>query len=219
MEHLSKFFDYIVESSESGERFTKEKIEELLVPFRDIGGVDINISEYDGLEKSITEGPFAGRKYISVTFMLNMDYDDAFGGYRNMIIDDRIWEFLDELITFKSRLESDKVSLFMSNRHGYRISVAFLTDGEVDSELFEIEKFHNAIRKKANSGTTTFYHGLVIRLDKETRTITINSSMEYTDRKLNNLFRGLDISNFDIQKELREGSIGQGAIILIRPKS
>jgi hypothetical protein len=218
MKHLEKFFDYILESADSG-RYTIDKLNEILVPIRDMG-IDVSIEDYQGLEKSITEGEFSGRKFITINFYLK-DFSSGagFGSYTTMIDNDKVWEFLDELITFKSRLQSDKVCLYFSIRNDYpRFSISFLTDGEVDSDLFELEKFYNSIRRKGNSGTTDFYHGLVMTLDKENKTIKINASMSYTDRKLNNLFRGLDISKFDIKKELRDSYGDKAATILVTLK-
>jgi hypothetical protein len=54
----------------------------------------------------------------------------SMGGYTEMIIDDKFWEFLDELISFKNRLESVQVSIAPSFKHN--IVVSFIQNSKVE---------------------------------------------------------------------------------------
>lgn len=212
MKHLNKFFDYIVESTGSGE-FDKDHLEELLIPIRDLG-VSVNINDYDGLVKPVIKGEFSGRGYVSVSFRLNkfesIDSDEYFGGYRRMISDDKVWEFLDELISFKNRLNSDKVLFYFNINQGGvfnpAFGLSFLVPGDFKSDIFELEKAYDILRRKSNRGTTDFYYSLVIKLNKEENCIDISISNSYTDRKFNNFIRGVDVSKLNIEKEISNDS-------------
>ncbi len=49
-----------------------------------------------------------------------------------------------------------------------------------------------------------FSNGMVKRFDKENMTITVRCSSGYTDRKWNGLFRGIDFSEFNVEKNISE---------------
>ena len=210
MNHLNRFFDYIVESTESGE-FDKEHLEDLLVPIRDLG-VTVNINDYNGLVKPVIKGEFSGRGYVSVSFRLDkfesVDSDEYFGGYRRMISDDKLWEFLDELISFKNRLNSDKVLFYFNINQGGifnpAFGLSFLVSGEMQSDIVELEIAADIIRRRRNRGTTDFYHNVTMNLDKENKELIVRCSMDYTDRKFNNLISDIDKSLFNIEKVSEE---------------
>lgn len=199
MKHLTQFFDYIKESTESG-NFDADTLNDLLVPISDLG-VEYSISD----KSTVTEGEFVGSQRMSVDFSLG-NFKSTLGvGYSIPVIyDDRIWLFLDELISFKNRLDSDKVLLFFnhSNYGGFKISIIFITGEVEDTDVFKLETLHNELRKKSNVGKTDFYYSMVTTLDKDEPSLNIRISDDYTDRKFSNFLRGIDISQFKIDKEI-----------------
>lgn len=226
MKHLERFFNYIVESTESAE-FDKDYLEELLVPMKDLG-VSVNIDDYTGLIKPVIKGEFLGRGYITVSFRLDnfesVGSDEYFGGYRNMVSDEKVWEFLDELISFKNRLNSDKVLFYFNINQGGifnpAFGISFLVPGELNSDIIELEKAYDIIRRKSNRGSTDFSYNTTLNLDRENKELIIRCSMAYTDRKFNNLISDIDKSLFNIEKvsEERDGWGGSSAVIKITLK-
>lgn len=210
MKHLERFFNYIVESTESDE-FDVDYLEELLIPMSDLG-IEFHIKKSDGgLIKTVTNGQFKGRGYIDITFNLSslekFSGDDEFGSHKRMITDDRFWDFLDEFITFKDRIESDKIAVYFNTNSGDHFypffSISFLVPGDYTSDIFELEKAYDILRRKSNRGTTDFYNALIIKLDKEEKCINISLSNSYTDRKFNNFMGGVDVSKLNIEKDVQ----------------
>lgn len=224
MKHLERFFNYIVESTESNE-FSEEYLEDLLVPMSDLG-IKANINKTNGFINTVTKGEFKGRGYINITFNLSdlehFSGDDEFGRHKRMITDDRFWDFLDEFITFKNRIETDKIAVYFNTNSGDHFypffSISFLVPGDYVSDIFELEKAYDILRRKSNTGTTDFYYNLIIKLDKEEKCINISVSDDYTDRKFNNLMRGVDTSKLNIEKEIHPAGHLKRATIKITLK-
>ena len=132
------------------------------------------------------------------------------GGYTEMIIDERFWEFLDELIAFKNRLESVQVSIAQSFK--YNIVVSFIQNAKVEGDLFKIQKLYNEMTKRTSAAKSDFVNGMVKKLNKEELKITVNCNGygdgSYTDRKWNGLFRGIDFSDFNVEKNITEDRYG-----------
>lgn len=224
MKHLERFFNYIVESTESNE-FSEEYLEELLVPMSDIG-IKGYINKTDGLINTVTKGEFKGRGYINITFNLSdlehFSGDDEFGRHQRMITDDKFWDFLDEFITFKNRLETDKIAVYFNTNSGGHFypffSISFLVPGDFKSDIFELEKAYDILRRRSNVGTTEFYYNLIIKLNKEEKFIDIRVSDSYTDRKFNNFMSGVDTSKFNIEKDVQTKGVWKKANIKITLK-
>ena len=107
MKHLENFYKYISES----DIYSNDKLEELLVPIRDLG-VSCDIGD----KTTITEGKFSGSEYISVRFSFN-DYEKTPGfGYRTDIMsDDRITDYAliqKELKKLFLYIDSEDINLF-----------------------------------------------------------------------------------------------------------
>jgi len=199
MKHLTQFFDYIKESTESG-KFNVDDINELLIPMSDLG-VKYHISS----KRVITEGEFVGSESVSVDFSFT-DFKSTSGvGYSiDVIYDDRIWLFLDELISFRNRLENDKILLYFNhNQHvGYKMSIIFIIGDVQDSDLFKIQTLRNELSKRSNVGKSDFYYSMVMGLNEDEPSLSIRISDSYTDRKFSNFLRDIDISQFKIDKEI-----------------
>jgi hypothetical protein len=144
------------------------------------------------------------------------------GGYTEQIIDDKFWDFLDELIALKNRLESSRVSINTNWRH--HIVVTFVQKAKVEGDLFTIQKLYNDMCLRTNAAKSDFVNNMTKSLDKENLKITVNCNGyregAYTDRKWNGLFRGIDFSKFNVEKDITEDRYGiKSAVITITLKS
>jgi len=217
MKYLEKFVNYLKESSEDITDLSKEELDELLVPITDLG-IIYSFSE----PITITSGDFSGYKSMNIIFRNSFQMGES-GGYTEQIIDPKFWEFLDELIALKNRLESSRVSISTNWRHN--IIVTFIQKAKVDGDLFTIQALFNEMRKRTNVAKSDFANSMVKRLNKDELKIVITcggglESAGYTDRKWNGLFRGIDFSNFNIEKEITEDRWGsKSATITITLKS
>jgi len=216
MRYLEKFSNYLNESSEDITDLSKEELDELLIPIKDLG------VEYTfNTPRVITDGEFAGYKSMNIQFRNSFQLGPS-GGYTEQIIDDKFWDFLDELIALKNRLESIRVSISTNWRH--YIVVTFIQKAKVEGDLFTIQKLYNDMTLRTNDSKSDFTNNMTKRLDKDELKITVRcnggiGSSDYTDRKWNGLFRGIDFSKFNVEKEITEDSYGdKSAIITITLK-
>jgi hypothetical protein len=217
MRYLENFVNYLNESSEDITDLTKEELDELLIPITDLG-IEYSLTE----PRTITEGEFSGYKTMNINFRNSFQVGPA-GGYTEQIIDDKFWDFLDELIALKNRLESARVSINTNWKH--HIVVTFIQKAKVEGDLFTIQKLFNDMNLRTNASKSDFTNNMTKRFDKENLKITVNcsggfGSAEYTDRKWNGLFRGIDFSKFNVEKEITEDRWGgKSAVITITLKS
>jgi hypothetical protein len=195
MRYLENFCNYLNESV-GFDDLSKEELDEMLLPIRDL---DIEYSYSP--PRTITEGEYEGYTSMNITFRNNFK-TGAMGGYTEMIIDDRFWEFLDEIIAFKNRLESVQVSINTNWKWG--IVLSFIQNSKVDGDLFKMQKLYNEMSKRTSVSKSDFSNGMVKRLDKENMTIIVRCSDGYTDRKWNSLFRDVDFSEFNVEKNISE---------------
>jgi hypothetical protein len=215
MKYLDKFYNYIKESQEDIIDLTKEELDDLLLPISDLG------IEYSfNTPKIITDGEFSGFTSMNVIFKNNFK-TAPMGGYTEMIIDKRFWEFLDELISFKNRLESVQVSI--NTKWNYAIILTFVQKSKVEGDLFLLQKLFNEMSKKTNASKSDFSNSVVKKINKEELKMVVTCGgwreAQYTDRKWNGLFREVDFSNFNVDKEITEDrSGGKSATITITLK-
>ena len=199
MRYLEKFVTYLNESNEDITDLSKEDLDELLLPITDLG-IEYSFSE----PRTITEGEFSGYKSINIIFRNSFKLGPS-GGYTEQIIDDKFWDFLDELIALKNRLESSRVSINPNMKH--HIVVTFIQKAKVEGSLFLIQQLYNEMSKRRNVSKSDFSNNIVQRLHKEDLKIVVNcngswDTASYTDRKWNGLFRGIDFSKFNVEKEI-----------------
>ena len=201
MKYLEKFVTYINESTEDITDLTKEQLDDLLIPINDLG------VEYDfSTPSTITDGEFAGYKSMSIQFK----NDFKLGDNSERIIDERFWDFLDELIALKNRLESSRVSI-NSNWKNY-IVINFVQKAKVEGDLFTIQKLYNDMSAKTNAAKSDFCYALTKKLYPDELKIVVNIGgyVEYTDRKWNGLFRGVDFSKFNVEKKVDDVKTSYG---------
>jgi hypothetical protein len=214
MKYLHKFLNHLNESQDITD-FSKEELDEMLIPIKDL---EIEYSFQS--PRTITEGEYEGYTSMNIVFRNNFK-SGPIGGYTEMIIDDKFWEFLDELIAFKNRLESVQVSINTSWKWG--IVVCFIQNAKVEGDLFKIQKLYNEMTKRTSASKSDFVNGMTKRFDKENMIITVNCNGygdgAYTDRKWNGLFRGIDFSDFNVEKNIEEDRYGdKTAVITINLK-
>jgi hypothetical protein len=199
MRYLHKFLQHLNESQDITD-LSKEELDEMLLPIKDL---EISYSFQE--PRTITEGEYEGYTSMNIAFRNNFKMAPM-GGYTEMIIDERFWEFLDELIAFKSRLESVQVSI--STNWRYHIVVSFIQNAKVEGGLFKIQKLYNEMTKRTTVSKSDFVNGMTKKLDKEELKITVNcngfGAGSYTDRKWNGLFRGIDFSDYNVEKNITD---------------
>ena len=217
MRYLENFVNYLNESTEDITDLSKEELDELLIPITDLG------IEYSfNTPRVITEGEFAGYKSMNIQFKNSFELGPS-GGYTEQIIDDKFWDFLDELIALKNRLESARVSISTNWRH--YIVVTFIQKAKVEGDLFTIQKLYNEMNVRTSASKSDFSNNMTKSIDKENLKIIVNcngvwDTASYTDRKWNGLFRGIDFSKFNVEKEITTNRYGdKSAIITITLKS
>lgn len=214
MKYLEEFYNYINES----DSYSDEELEELLVPIKDLG-----VSCDVGDKTTITEGKYSGNEYRSVRFNFpEFEKTKGLGYVDGVFCGDKIWDFFDELISLRNRLENDKIFLhFFNSRYGsHGVIIMFVTGTVENDSSFEMEKIYNVLRTKYNKGTTDFYYSMIMRLDKEEPCIKIKVG-SYTRRKLTYFLRGVDTSNLNIDVKISGKSFSYGgdeAIIKITLK-
>ena len=217
MRYLEKFVNYLNESTEDITDLTKDELDDLLIPISDLG-VEYSFTA----PRVITDGEFSGYKSMNIVFRNSFQLG-ASGGYTDQIIDDKFWDFLDELIALKNRLESARVSISTNWRH--HIIVTFVQKSKVEGDLFTIQKLYNDMTLRTNASKSDFTNNMTKTLDKENLKITVRcnggfGSSDYTDRKWNGLFRGIDFSKFNVEREITEDRWGgKSAVITITLKS
>ena len=217
LKYFENFANYLNESSEDITDLSKEELDELLIPMTDLG-IEYSFTS----PRVITDGEFVGYKSLNIQFRNSFKLGPA-GGYTEQIIDEKFWDFLDELIALKNRLESARVSINTNWRHG--IVVTFIQKAKVEGDLFLIQKLYNEMSVRTNASKSDFSNGMVKRLNKDELKIVVTcggsfGSAEYTDRKWNGLFRGIDFSKFNVEKEITEDRYGsKSATITITLKS
>ncbi len=205
LKYFENFVNYLNESTEDVTDLSKDELDELLIPMTDLG-IEYSITT----PRVITDGEFSGYKSLNIQFRNSFNLGPA-GGYTEQIIDEKFWDFLDELIALKNRLESSRVSINTNWRHG--IVVTFIQKAKVEGDLFTIQKLYNEMSVRTNASKSDFSNGMIKRFNKDELKIVVTcggsfGSAEYTDRKWNGLFRGIDFSKFNVEKEITEDRYG-----------
>lgn len=211
MRHLQKFFNYITESQDDVVDLSKDELDELLLPVKDLG-IEYSITE----PRTITSGEYSGFKSMNINFKNSFQLGEA-GGYTEQIIDPKFWDFLEEIISLKNRLGSSRVSINTNWRH--HIVVTFIQKTKVEGDLFLTQQLYNEMSKRTNASKSDFSNCMTKRLYKEELKIVItcngfDDSSSYTDRKWNGLFRGIDFSKFNVEKEISRTEWGNTTAVV-----
>lgn len=192
MKHLTKFVKYIVEAKGI---ISDDDFDTLTIPFEHMG---IKYSISSG-EQVATDDEFKGRKYRTIYFDLSrIKKNSGFDGNVNYISDDKIWEFLDELLNLRNHLDTKVLFNFGMRPHGsWFCNISYLIGEEKESgNKVELLKVYNELREKHNKARTAFNYGMSLRIDGDVMIVDIND--EFTTRKWNLFVRDIDLSNFNV---------------------
>lgn len=191
MKHLTKFVKYIVEAKGI---ISDDDFDTLTIPFTHMG-ITYRISD----EQIATDDEFKGRRYKTIYFGLSrMKKNSGFDGSVNYISDDKIWEFLDELLNLRNHLDTKVLFNFGKREYGdWFCNISYLIGEEKESgSQVELLKVYNELREKHNKARTAFNYGMSLKIKDDTIIIDIND--EFTNRKWNLFVRDIDLSSFDV---------------------
>ena len=210
MKHITKFVEYLIESNEVSD----DDINDFLYPIREDLGIECEVNE----PVTITEGKYAGREYRKIEFdITKLEYAGGLG-YADALVDDRMWELFNEIITLKDRLESDKVALNI-NTLKKRMGISFITKADVKTgPVFELERLYRRLNSKAWEGKSDFTNNMTMNLDKENLVLTVSVSLAFTDRKWRLFIRDFDLSGYDVDIKTQIKYDELSAVIKITPK-
>jgi hypothetical protein len=213
MKHLKEFFNYIKESKS----IDREEIASMLLPISDMG-LNISYSEGTIISGASPDDKNHGRKYLKVS--INLDRlnksDIILDGFRRKEIDDdRFWEILDEILSLRSRLLEEHISNCLIDfiiRDNYSlISLILIGDKEEENDDFLLTELMSILRARLNNMRTDFSYSTVVSLVRSGQKLSIEvktSAFDYTDRKFNNLLRGVDMSKFSVEKRMPDSRLG-----------
>ena len=195
MKHIVKFVEYLYESKE----WSKEELEEFLIPFKHID-VDYNIQD-TGI---ITEGKYIGRKMTGIFFKTDYKESEILTSTTkiSVIDNDSIWELLDEIVTLRNRLESDRVFIRLQPHLNYITIYYIHGESETESDLFKLKQLYSKINGVLISSKTEFANNTVLRLHPDEKKIVVSCHHDYSDRKWNIYTKNIDFSDFKITKEV-----------------
>lgn len=206
MKHLREFLNYIKESKS----IDKEEISHMLLPISDMG---LNIYYKEGTIISVDghDDKNHHRKYLKVLIDLNRlnKSDIILNGHRKKIIDDdRFWEILDEILSLRSKLMEEHISNclidFIIKDNYPKISLILVGEKEVDnSDEFLLKELRSIILAKLNSMENDFSDNTIVSLSRSGEKVKLEiktHAFDYTDEKFNDLFKGVDMSKFSIEK-------------------
>ena len=214
MKHITQFIEYIKEAKGI---ISDEYLIELLIPFLHMG-IKYRITD----EETVTKGEFTGRSYKQILFELNKFETTNIFGWHESIIDDNIWEFLDEIIALKHRLDSDLVGIYMnnSNHTGWGFTIAYIVGGDTESGVeLELKQLYKELQAKHNKTNTDFGYSMTKKLNLEDRNITVQVSDQFTKRKWKLFTKDIDMSKFDVDIKEETSNWGISATITITPKN
>lgn len=187
MKYLDRFFTYIKESNQ----FDLDEINSMLLPVKDMD-IDFTILGQGASDNYLVNGMYNGHKYLHIKFKLNSLRTESLiiNSYESEYIsDDKVWEFLEELLSFRvralnGRLCNECLIQFNNIRNDQFITLLLVGDKENDNiELLELsEKMKSRLYSMSTEfsyDTIVTYHGDYIMVK--------TSEYFYTDRKFKNL--------------------------------
>lgn len=213
MKHLKEFFNYIKESKS----IDREEIAFMLLPISDMG-LNISYSEGTIISGASPDDKNNGRKYLKVSINLNglNRSDIILDGYRRKgIDDDRFWEVLDEILSLRSRLIEEHINNCLIDfiiRDNYS-SISLILVGNKEEEKSDeslLTELRSVLRAKLNNMTTGFSYSTVVSVVRSDEKVSLEvktRATDYTDRKFNNLLRGIDMSKFSIDRRMLDNRL------------
>jgi hypothetical protein len=183
---IDNFNKFISENKDVENSITIEFINDCLVHIKDLG---FKIYINDKEEIYPHKGEFENRYYISVRIDANVEKDP------NGFMGNKIFELLEEVTTLRYRLNC------LINLDRNFIFLRIFTDKtNIDNKELELKKLRSLLRDRVYSGKTDFYHS--ITTDITDNEVILNINREYTDRKLANMIKDIDLSKFEMTKKV-----------------
>lgn len=200
MKYLNRFFNYIKESNQ----FDLDEIETMLLPVSDMG-IGVAVSE----QRIVFNGEYSGHNYLNISFTFDslksesLIIEPNYSSYEATYInDDKIWNFFDELLDFRSRLletglSNDCLIRLNEIRDNHIIQLVLIGDKEDDDYI--LLELSQRMKSQLNKMTTDFSYHTTINYN-DNYIIIRTSEHCYTDRKLKSLINrslNLDSMSFD----------------------
>lgn len=120
-------------------------------------------------------------------------------GGRRFYRGDKIWKIFSELSDISGRY-SDSMLYFDNDIGDPKIILFLFFETEIDKSELKIRQIYQEIKGRLNQSTSDFSNSTTIKIEDDK--IVISSSYEYTDRKFRNLIRGIDMTGFELKKEI-----------------
>ena len=208
---IKKFNNFINEAK----ILSPDDIQRLMLPFTDMD-LDYYLTEEEIVTKSDFLGKFLGRKYRTIVI-----YTKKLNPVDTYFQDDRIWEFLDEILSLKDRLQTEMV-LISTRTDNYTLK--YVTNSDPASDLvLKLMSLDKAIKYKLTYSTTDFANAfsskfyedkLIIEFDfftlrkwnRLTKPNLILLLLRKWNRLINSLSNSMDINDFnvDIDEEYKK---------------
>jgi hypothetical protein len=121
-------------------------------------------------------------------------------GRRNLIKDKKIFAIFRELYQISERYDNCFLHINAGTvTYNPSIYLFILLDTEVDKSTTKLMQTYKEIKSRNSSAKSDFSNDTTVRLQDDKIVIKSNT-WSYTDRKLRNLIRGIDLSDFKIEK-------------------
>ena len=120
---------------------------------------------------------------------------DRFGG-RSLFKDKKIFIIFRELYQISERYDNCFLNIATYNPSIY---LFILLDTEVDTSTTKLMQIYKEIQSRNSFAKSDFSNTTTVRLQDD-KIVISSSDFEYTDRKFRGLIRGIDLTDFKIEK-------------------
>jgi hypothetical protein len=116
---------------------------------------------------------------------------------KNLIKDKKIFTIFREIHHISERY--DNCYLYINSGIYNSIYLFILIDTEVDTNTTKLMQIFKEIKSRNSAAKSDFSYDTTVRLQDD-KIIIKSNSYSYTDRKFRNLIRGIDLNDFNIEK-------------------
>ena len=117
-------------------------------------------------------------------------------GRKNLIKDKKIFTIFRELDQISERYDNCFLHI---NTYNPAIYLFILLDTEVDTGTTKLMQIYKEIQSKNSFAKSDFSNNTTVRLQDD-KIVISSSDFDYTDRKFRGLIRGIDLTDFKIEK-------------------
>jgi len=215
MKHLDKFYNYIIENNSSGFEFDIVEIkEDMLSPIVDLG-IDVKVEKVNIISDDYNKGLEIVFDLSKITKEFHLERNHYLTSI-NKMIDEVVWSFLDEIITFKNRIVVGEITNCLFNIRKNNEDFAFILtlvgpkrtrEESLLKELFlGLEKSIQKFRTPFGNNTSVYY--------EEGGILTLKTwSYNFSDRNLKNIInRSINLQKLSFEElEITTDEIKIGA--------